>query len=60
MHLSSFFGTDLDAQLRQTGRQDLVLVGFMTHICVDSTARDAFNLGFGRQGTVAAVVEGEG
>jgi nicotinamidase-related amidase len=44
-HPRSLFGTDLDARLRQTGRQDLVLVGFMTHMCVNSTARDAFNLG---------------
>ncbi|MFG3292948.1 cysteine hydrolase family protein [Streptomyces sp. NPDC048179] len=52
-HPSSFFGTDLDARLRQTGRQDLVLVGFMTHMCVNSTARDAFNLGY-RPTVVAA------
>ncbi|MER5446413.1 cysteine hydrolase family protein [Streptomyces sp. NPDC002764] len=45
-HPSSFFGTDLDIRLRQTGRRDLVLVGFMTHMCVNSTARDAFNLGY--------------
>ncbi|MEV0738280.1 cysteine hydrolase family protein [Streptomyces sp. NPDC050549] len=52
-HPSSFFGTDLDERLRQTGRQDLVLVGFMTHMCVNSTARDAFNLGY-RPTVVAA------
>jgi hypothetical protein len=28
------------------GRPDLVLTGFMTHMCVNSTARDAFNLGY--------------
>jgi nicotinamidase-related amidase len=43
---SSFVGTDLAAQLEQTGRPDLVLTGFMTHMCVNSTARDAFNLGY--------------
>ncbi|MFI6402293.1 isochorismatase family protein [Streptomyces sp. NPDC050548] len=43
---SSFFRTDLDERLRSTGRGDLVLAGFMTHMCVDSTARDAFNLGY--------------
>jgi nicotinamidase-related amidase len=42
----SFFQTDLGAQLEKTGRQDLVLAGFMTHMCVNSTARDAFNLGY--------------
>jgi nicotinamidase-related amidase len=43
---SSFFQTGLGAQIEQTGRQDLVLAGFMTHMCVSSTARDAFNLGY--------------
>ena len=43
---SSFFQTDLGAQLDKTGRRDLVLAGFMTHMCVSSTARDAFNLGY--------------
>jgi nicotinamidase-related amidase len=43
---SSFFQTDLGAQLEKTGRRDLVLAGFMTHMCVSSTARDAFNLGY--------------
>jgi len=43
---SSFFETDLADQLAKTGRHDLVLTGFMTHMCVNSTARDAFNLGF--------------
>jgi nicotinamidase-related amidase len=43
---SSFFKTDLDEQLQKTNRRDLVLAGFMTHMCVNSTARDAFNLGY--------------
>jgi nicotinamidase-related amidase len=43
---SSFFQTDLDQHLRSTGTQNLVLAGFMTHMCVNSTARDAFNLGY--------------
>lgn len=43
---SSFFQTDLQEQLQRLGAQDLVLAGFMTHMCVNSTARDAFNLGF--------------
>jgi nicotinamidase-related amidase len=43
---SSFFQTDLGSQLEKTGRHDLVLAGFMTHMCVSSTARDAFNLGY--------------
>jgi nicotinamidase-related amidase len=43
---SSFFQTGLDDLLENTGRRDLVLAGFMTHLCVSSTARDAFNLGY--------------
>ena len=42
---SSFFQTGLGDLLGQAGRSDLVLAGFMTHMCVSSTARDAFNLG---------------
>ncbi|GJE11200.1 MULTISPECIES: cysteine hydrolase family protein [Methylobacterium] len=43
---SSFVGTDLQAQLEKAGVKDVVLAGFMTHMCVNSTARSAFNLGF--------------
>ncbi|SDA20722.1 Nicotinamidase-related amidase [Methylobacterium sp. UNC378MF] len=50
---SSFVGTDLQARLEQAGVKDIVLAGFMTHMCVNSTARSAFNLGF-RPTVVAA------
>ena len=43
---SAFVGTDLEARLRAAGVKNLVLAGFMTHMCVNSTARGAFNLGF--------------
>ncbi len=43
---SSFWETDLDDQLRALGVENLVLCGFMTHMCVNSTARAAFNLGY--------------
>jgi nicotinamidase-related amidase len=43
---SSFEKTDLDATLKKLGVTDLVLAGFMTHVCVNSTARAAFNLGY--------------
>lgn len=43
---SSFVGTDLDDRLKRAGVTDLILAGFMTHMCVNSTARSAFNLGF--------------
>ena len=40
---NAFTGTDLDARLKPGS--DLVLAGFMTHMCVNSTARGAFSLG---------------
>lgn len=43
---NAFAGTDLNAQLASTGRKELVLAGFMTHMCVSSTARAALDLGF--------------
>jgi nicotinamidase-related amidase len=49
---NSFVATDLDQRLRDVGAKNLVLAGFMTHMCVNSTARGAFNLGY--QSTVVA------
>jgi nicotinamidase-related amidase len=43
---NSFVGTELDALLRERAIQNLILAGFMTHMCVNSTARGAFNLGY--------------
>lgn len=43
---SSFEQTSLDAELKRLGVTDLVLAGFMTHVCVNSTARAAFNHGY--------------
>lgn len=43
---NSFIGTELETRLKATGRQNVVFVGFMTHMCVNSTTRGAFNLGF--------------
>ncbi|HYO57085.1 cysteine hydrolase family protein [Archangium sp.] len=43
---SSFEKTDLDARLKSLGVKNLVLAGFMTHMCVNSTARAAFNHGY--------------
>ncbi|QZH60324.1 cysteine hydrolase [Mycolicibacterium farcinogenes] len=41
-----FVQTDLDDRLKGLGASNLVLAGFMTHMCVNSTARGAFNLGY--------------
>ena len=43
---SSFEKTNLDAELRRLGRSSLVIAGFMTHVCVNSTTRAAFNHGY--------------
>ena len=43
---SSFEKTELDQELKRLGVEDLVLAGFMTHVCVNSTARAAFNHGY--------------
>ena len=42
---NAFVGTDLHERLTG-GPQNLLLAGFMTHMCVNSTARGAFNLGY--------------
>lgn len=43
---NSFIQTDLDAQLKALGIQKIILAGFMTHMCVNSTAHGGFNLGY--------------
>ncbi len=43
---NSFVGTDLQAHLKASARQTIVVAGFMTHMCVNSTVRGAFNLGY--------------
>ncbi|MEU3753282.1 isochorismatase family protein [Streptomyces olivoreticuli] len=43
----SFHDTGLEETLRELGAgPDLVLAGFMTHMCVTFTAQGAFNLGY--------------
>lgn len=43
---NSFVQTSLDEQLKAGSAHNLILAGFMTHMCVNSTARGAFNLGY--------------
>lgn len=43
---NSFVGTDLEEKLKGLGAENLILAGFMTHMCVNSTARGAFSLGY--------------
>lgn len=43
---NSFVQTDLDERLKAVGTTNLVLAGFMTHMCINSTARGGFSLGY--------------
>jgi nicotinamidase-related amidase len=49
---NAFAQTELDAVLKKLARPQLVIAGFMTHMCVSSTARAALDLGY--KATVAA------
>lgn len=42
----SFTGTDLDAWLKANAIDTLTVAGYMTHMCCDTTARQAFHLGY--------------
>jgi nicotinamidase-related amidase len=42
----AFFGTDLDAELKRRGVRTIVLGGVATHIGVEATARQAWELGY--------------
>ncbi|MFZ0488202.1 MAG: isochorismatase family protein [Arenicellales bacterium] len=43
---NAFARTGLQTLLDSTGRKDIILAGFMTHMCVSSTARAALDLGY--------------
>lgn len=43
----AFYGTELDLQLRRRGIKDIILGGISTNIGVESTARSAFEHGYG-------------
>jgi nicotinamidase-related amidase len=44
--VSAFVDTGLAEAIQRTGRKNLIIVGFMTHNCVSSTARTARDLGY--------------
>lgn len=46
VQVSAFAETKLADAIRHTGRMNLIIVGFMTHNCVSSTARAARDLGY--------------
>jgi nicotinamidase-related amidase len=43
---NSFRETDLDSYLKENNINRLVIIGMMTHMCIDSTVRAAFDLGY--------------
>jgi nicotinamidase-related amidase len=43
---NAFAGTGLAEKLAATGRKNLVVAGYQTHMCVSSTARAALDLGY--------------
>ena len=56
---NAFVQTELDEQLKAVGAANLVLAGFMTHMCVNSTARGGFNLGYAPTVVAAATATRE-
>jgi nicotinamidase-related amidase len=45
-HPGAFAGTDLEDFIVKTGRKKLVLTGYMAHICVSTTTRQAAQRGY--------------
>ncbi|KAM0346270.1 hypothetical protein ACHAPU_005697 [Fusarium lateritium] len=45
-HPGSFTGTDLQEILTATGRSKIVLVGYMAHVCISTTARQGDERGW--------------
>ena len=42
----SFTGTDLEDWLRKNGIDTITICGYMTHMCCDTTSRQAYHRGF--------------
>ncbi|MCK1998735.1 cysteine hydrolase [Psychrobacillus psychrodurans] len=43
---NSFLKTELESQLKEKGITKVVVVGMMTHMCIDATVRAAVDLGY--------------
>ncbi|WP_320172801.1 cysteine hydrolase family protein [Maridesulfovibrio sp.] len=43
---NSFRGTNLDAELKKLGVEELIIVGMMSNMCVDATTRAAADMGY--------------
>lgn len=42
----AFAGTNLEELISKTGRKNLIVIGYMTHMCVSSTVRSALDKGY--------------
>ena len=51
---NAFAATTLDAEIRKTGRKQLVIAGFATHMCVSATTRSALDHGYAATVVAAA------
>lgn len=49
---NAFAGTNLAEAIAKTGKKNLILVGYMTHMCISTTARAALDHGY--QSTIVA------
>lgn len=45
-HPNAFYDTALQSLIKATGKQQLIFAGFMSHMCISSSVRAAFDLGF--------------
>ena len=45
-HPNAFYDTALQELIKSTGKQQIIFAGFMSHMCVSSSVRAAFDLGF--------------
>ena len=43
---NAFHDTELHELIKSTGKQQIIFAGFMSHMCVSSSVRAAFDLGF--------------
>ena len=43
---NAFAGTELNDLLQKSGRRNLILSGFMTHMCISASARAGLDLGY--------------
>ena len=45
-HPNAFYDTPLQEMIESAGKQQIIFAGFMSHMCISSSVRAAFDLGF--------------